>query len=153
MTGEAPGANEADDVNAERAPELVRIEQIYPVDHPSAGSVARRVSGPNGRMELALFAPDGREVVDLEVVKRAFIEVSERAVVPVFREEVWVVERHGMRCRVVRDIEPDGRREIVAINALNGDQLGPSLPPDPPTRAIWGRLIELSTPATQRPTR
>ena len=130
----------------ERASELIRLERIYPVDHPAKGHVARRINRTNGGMELALFAPDGREVVDLEVVKRAFSEIASHSIEPTFREESWVAERRGLRCLVVRTIDADGRREIVSITTLNGESEGPSIVPDPPMRSLWARVIEATSP-------
>ena len=143
----------ATDMTTDRDPELIRIERSYPLPSSGGSLLARRVSGPRGQTELALFGPDGREILSLERVQEAFARVDTDSIVPSYREETWVVERHGMRCRVVRTIDETGTREIVALNALNGSSLGPSIVPDPANRAIWARAIELSAPFLQRDAR
>jgi hypothetical protein len=140
-------------MTTERAPALIRIERFYPLPTPGGVQTARRVNRESGRLEIALFGPDGREIDDLESVKRAFARIDEEKIEASFRIETWIAERHHMRCRVVRTIDEEGRREIVEITALNGDSPGPMLVPDPPNRALWARVIELSVPDLQRATR
>lgn len=140
-------------MTTERPPALILIERLYSLVTPTGVQTARQINRENGGLELALFGADGREITDLETVKRAFARISEEKIEAVFRSEIWVAERHGLRCRVVRTIDDQDHREIVALNALNGDSLGPAIVPDPPNRAIWGRLIELSMPDLQRAAR
>ena len=121
---------------------LVRLEQAYPVAIPRSGSLARRVDRGQGGQEIALFTGDGREVVELELVREAFFRIDSHRVRPVFREETWeIAPPTAPKARVVRTIDAEGRREVISITECAAGEPERALTPLPSLRRYWDELI------------